>query len=269
MMRSFAAAALIWLVCAAGALAQIGTNVSIGTVAKVGGGGGGNFTLQNHAIIYLGSGADQGVTTTTTSAFTVHATGDLVILEITDCSGGGILCSPGSNTGHASTITYPGGSCSVATGTAFTNVPPPNRTLQAEIWHCDNMAASGSVVFTVNFSPAVSYPNVFAQDLSGVPTTGLDVGIGNVLEQTSVTTASVTTNGNTTQDNQFVVSACLGLDASSSLTFNNTSLDVATSNQRGAQYNGTTLSVNPVTATCTFSGTQTSTVISVAAFAHN
>lgn len=258
-----ALAALLWATAAFG---QVGTITKAGGINLTGTPGSGCTVgcLVAHSNPSIsGSGSS-----TLTSSWTVNATGDAIIIEVAYC--GNFDCTAQGadpSAWYTTSITYSGGSCSLSPGTQIPMSSTPS--VEGDIWYCPNMAASGTVTFTFTMGGNVFYPTVFEQELRGVPTSSLDVGIANTAQTTTATSLSLTTNGDTTQSNQFVVSFVVSSTAQSSITINGTALDNSPAAGCASQYFPGIASGNTVTATYTLSTTPNVSIESIAAFKHN
>lgn len=106
-------------------------------------------------------------------------------------------CSQPSATQSVSSITGTGiGSCALLTGGRKSA-----GNLVVEVWMC-SVTATGSNAITVNYSGAVSYPQIQQVDVSGLASSP-DDGVGGGAAAAG-TAPSATTNGNTTRASEFV-----------------------------------------------------------------
>lgn len=135
----------------------------------------------------LATGSGCSSCTTWTFAYSVTHTGDTLALSLPFCGPTG--CSSGSNTITISSITYSGGSCANAARSTLYGL---------EIWLCSNMAASGSVTFTVTMSSSTTFAsNPAILEMKGVASSSIAEG-GNTATGTG-TAAAVTLTQATTQ----------------------------------------------------------------------
>lgn len=153
------------------------------TGTKSVGGGGGIPQVKNHSLCSTYAGSTQ--VTSGSCTFTVNAIGDSEIIAVAGCNG------PSCGGGSMPTITslsYTGGTCADVAGTQVASTSAPGT----DIWFCQNMQATGAVVFSFTAAGGggtggLEYATLFGADYSGIAPSGA-AELGN--QTTGVTTAN-------------------------------------------------------------------------------
>lgn len=206
------------------------------------------ITIVQHNIASSGTGAQ---TTWNVSLPSASAVGNLFTLEL-------YWYKNAISQAVTSLITNNSTTCTAVSGTS---VDDGNE--RAVIYYCANNAANVVVTFTVNWGGNVGYPAMLVQEWAGASTASPDVGIGQHGNGTGVATISVTTNGNTGQANQLLVSMVgPSTSAATSVGGSQTALEGNSASYQTASANGV-----PVQHTYNFAASQ-NMVAAIAAFKH-
>ena len=175
------------------------------------------------SIVYSNAGAADcanGTSCASDISGTLQANTVLAVLSSfcrgTSCPSGTATASgvPTKTSGTATVGTCVASSTNAGSGGNYTTT---TTLFGFFVWLCP-VTGAGTAIMTVNYSTTVSRAHVSLVDIAGLAASGYDDGIGNFVDGGTLSSPSVSTNGNTTQSSEFLLCWVGSANATGALT---------------------------------------------------